>query len=62
MYQGTELNFSEVPLRRGQTSPGPLVVGDGADVSALEVRVDALEAGGPSSEGLSRAKGSFLYG
>jgi hypothetical protein len=62
MYQGTELNFSEVPIRRGQVSPGPLVVGDGVEVAAIEARVDALEAGGPSSEGLSRAKGSFLYG
>ena len=40
----TTLNFSDQPVRRGQSQPGPLTVADGADVSALEARVTALEA------------------
>lgn len=40
----TTLNFSDQPIRRGQYQPGPTVIGDGADVSALESRVDTAEA------------------
>lgn len=43
MFQGTNLNFSETPVRREQTSPGPTVVASGGDVSGLDTRVAALE-------------------
>lgn len=43
MYQYRDLNFSDQPRPLGQVSPGPLVVGDGADVAALESRATDLE-------------------
>lgn len=51
MFQGTSLNFSEIPVRREQTSPGPTVVASGGDVTALDARVDALEAAPGSAWG-----------
>lgn len=43
MDQGTILNQTRTPVKRGQVQPGPVVQASGVSVAALEVRVDDLE-------------------
>lgn len=43
MFQGRDLNFTDIPQSRGQTVPGPAIVADGAQVADHEARVTALE-------------------
>lgn len=44
MEQGTNLNFSRIPTRRGQVQPGPIVQANGVQVSDHETRIADLEA------------------
>lgn len=44
MEQGTNLNFSRIPTRRGQVQPGPIVQANGIVQADNTDRIVALEA------------------
>jgi hypothetical protein len=44
MFQGKNLNLTDIPNRRAQEVPGPTVAADGVQVADHESRIAALEA------------------
>lgn len=43
MYQATALNFTDQPVRRGQTAAAPVVQATGADVTDLQGQITAIQ-------------------